>query len=224
MQRLYKSELRFGQKQKKRLQLQKNAILFSMNPLKEILRAYNDLTSRGFNSEATVETLKNVGKAMRARGYKGRVQGDYSATELDQSWRMQKLVDDLKFGLRKDQFFSPHHLAQVNLGLGEIGYKNVEIIPMVFEKLHNQLDERQLGISNEQTELSYNDAVYGGAKGFVARHYVFKGFQNSEEFNEYLQILMDWEKDHNTNAAQVGDAGSSDVGAAEISTTQSLNE
>lgn len=28
----------------------------------------------------------------------------------------------------------------------------------------------------------------------MSRHYVFKGFQNSEEFNEYLQILMDWEK------------------------------
>jgi hypothetical protein len=37
--------------------------------------------------------------------------------------------------------------------------------------------------------------VYGGAKGFVDRHYVFKGFQNSEEFNEYLQILMEWERD-----------------------------
>ena len=57
------------------------------------------------------------------------------------------------------------------------------------------LDERQLGIKNEQHELNFNDAVYGGAKGFVDRHYVFKGFQNSQEFNEYLQILMEWEKD-----------------------------
>ena len=56
------------------------------------------------------------------------------------------------------------------------------------------LDERQLGFKTEQHELSFKDAVYGGAKGFVDRHYVFKGFQNSEEFNEYLQILMDWEK------------------------------
>ena len=43
--------------------------------------------------------------------------------------------------------------------------------------------------------MNFKDAVYGGPKGFVDRHYVFKGFQNSEEFNEYLQILMDWEKD-----------------------------
>ena len=76
--------------------------MYSLTPLKDILRYYNDLTNRGFNSEATVETLSNIGTAMRARGYKGRVHGDYSAVELDQSWRMQKLVDDLKFGLRAD--------------------------------------------------------------------------------------------------------------------------
>jgi hypothetical protein len=101
----------------------------------------------------------------------------------------------MKFGLRPDQFFSAHHLAQTSLKLGDIGYKNTELIPMVFEKLNVMLDERQLGVKTEQHELSFKDAVYGGAKGFVDRHYVFKGFQNSEEFNEYLQILMDWEKD-----------------------------
>jgi hypothetical protein len=80
-------------------------------------------------------------------------------------------------------------------GLGEIGYKNTELIPMIFEKLNVQLDERQLGAKTELKSLDFNDAVYGGPKGFVDRHYVFKGFQNSEEFNEYLQILMEWERD-----------------------------
>ena len=137
--------------------------------------------------------MKNISNALRARGYKGRAQGDYSVPELDQSWRMQKLVDDIKFGLRADQFFSPAHLAQVNLGLGEIGYKNTDLIPLVFDKLENQLNERQLGINFENKELSFKDAVYGGPLGFVDRHYVFKGFQSSDEFNEYLQILMEWE-------------------------------
>jgi hypothetical protein len=83
MQRLYKSELRFSQKQKKKFQAQRNSVLYSLTPLKDILRYYNELTNRGFNSEATVETLANIGTAMRARGYKGRVHGDYSAVELD---------------------------------------------------------------------------------------------------------------------------------------------
>ena len=76
--------------------------MYSLNPLKEILKAYNDLTTRGFNSEATVETLKNIANVLRSRGYKGRARGDYNTNELDQSWRMQKLIDDLKYGLRPD--------------------------------------------------------------------------------------------------------------------------
>jgi len=97
---LYKSELRFAKKQEQKFQLQRNAILYSLNPLKDILKSYNDLTQRGFNSEATVETLQNIGKVMRARGYKGRPMGDYTPQEMDQSWRLQKLVDDLKYGLK----------------------------------------------------------------------------------------------------------------------------
>ena len=57
------------------------------------------------------------------------------------------------------------------------------------------LDERQLGRLIEKQELTLNEAIYGGAKNFVDRHYVFKGFQNNQEFNEYLQILMEWEND-----------------------------
>jgi hypothetical protein len=102
MQRLYKSELRFSKKQEKKFQIQKNAILYSLNPLKDILKSYNDLTSRGFNAEATVHTLHSISNVLRARGFKGRHRGDYSPAELDQSWRMQKLVDDLKFALRRD--------------------------------------------------------------------------------------------------------------------------
>lgn len=176
MQRLYKSEVRFAKKQKQRFTLQRNAIIYSITPLKDILKAYNELTQRGFNSEATVETLKNIGGVMRARGYKGRVQGDYSTNELQQSWRMQKLIDDLKFGLRPDQFFSAHHLAQTSLSLADIGYKSTEVIPLIFEKINVLLDERQLGVKTEQKELNFQDAVYGGPKGFVDRHYVFKGF------------------------------------------------
>ena len=57
MQRLYKSEMRFAKKQEDKFLQQRNAIVYTMTPLKEILKAYNELTQRGFNSEATVETL-----------------------------------------------------------------------------------------------------------------------------------------------------------------------
>ena len=75
--------MRFRKKQTKKLQQQKNATTYSLTPLKAILRTYNELTIRGFNPEATVETLSNVAKAIRARGFNARVQGDYSLAELD---------------------------------------------------------------------------------------------------------------------------------------------
>lgn len=73
MERLYKSEVRFQKKQQKKFDLQKNAILYSLTPLKDILRAYSDLTTRGFNSEATVQTLQTIVSVLRARGFRGRV-------------------------------------------------------------------------------------------------------------------------------------------------------
>jgi hypothetical protein len=73
MQRLYKSEVRYAKKQEHKFEIQRNAIVYSLTPLKEILKAYNELSQRGFNSEATVETLKNISAVIRARGFKGRV-------------------------------------------------------------------------------------------------------------------------------------------------------
>ena len=40
--------------------------------------------------------------------------GDYSATELDQSWRMSKLVEDIKIGLKEETFVSPYHLGRLS--------------------------------------------------------------------------------------------------------------
>lgn len=83
MDAVYKSELRFKKRQKKELAKHRNATLYSLTPLKEILKSYNELTSRGFSSELVTETLKSIERALRARGYRARVMGDYSITELE---------------------------------------------------------------------------------------------------------------------------------------------
>ncbi len=82
MHALYKSEIRFQKKQSKKLRYQRNAALYSYIPLKDILRTYNEMTVRGFNSELITSTLKNVSAALRARGYRARVMNDYSIPEL----------------------------------------------------------------------------------------------------------------------------------------------
>lgn len=69
------------------------------------------MSSRGFSSELVAETLKNLDAGIRARGLEGRVLMDYTQPELEQSWRMNKLVDDIIYGLRPEVFFSPHHLG-----------------------------------------------------------------------------------------------------------------
>lgn len=48
---------------------------------------------------------------------------------------MQKLVDDIKFALRDDQFFNPHHLAMTARLLGELDYKSTDLIPIFFQKV-----------------------------------------------------------------------------------------
>ena len=59
------------------------APLYSQTPLKDILRVYNEMTKRGFNSELVATTLKNVEQALRARGFRPRVMQDYTHEELE---------------------------------------------------------------------------------------------------------------------------------------------
>jgi hypothetical protein len=53
------------------------------------------------------------------------------------------------------------------------------------------LNERLIG-SKEYESLEFETAVYGGPRNFVSRHYVFKGFEDNEEFGDYVKILLDW--------------------------------
>ena len=76
-----------------------SATTYSMTPIKDILRCYNDLTNRGFSSKSLNMTLMYLSKALKGRGNLPRVMNDYTLTDLDNSWRMKKVVDDMKFGL-----------------------------------------------------------------------------------------------------------------------------
>jgi len=54
---------------------------------------------------------------------------------------MAKVTEDIKFGLDPNPniFFSPYNMASVARNLGEIGYKNTEIMPMWFDKIEAML-------------------------------------------------------------------------------------
>lgn len=91
---------------------------------------------------------------------------------------MQKIVDDIKYGLKGNEFFSSYYLAQTSNLLGDIGYKNTELIREQFKKINYLIDERKTGAVPDQN-FNINDAIYGGHKNQVARHYIFKGFLDS---------------------------------------------
>lgn len=118
--------------------------------------------------------------------------GDYSQSELEQSWRLTKVIEDIQFGLRPDQFYSPVHLAETSNLLAEIQYKNTDLLPHFFTKLRTLLEERFNGTKVHQT-LTFENAVYGGPKNFVPRHYIFRGFESSDDFNYCLKTLLNYE-------------------------------
>lgn len=102
MEQLYRNEMRFKKKQAKKFNQMQSAHVISMQPVRDILGYYNELSVRGFDSTSIIGSLKQLNKALRGRGNKGRVMNDYSHAELDQSWKMHKLVDDIKFGLNPE--------------------------------------------------------------------------------------------------------------------------
>ena len=93
---------------------------------------------------------------------------------------MEKVSDDLKFGLSGDTFFSGVNMAATSRHLGELGYKNTEIIPLWFDKIIYMLDHpNEVDVSKS---IPFEQAVYGGHLNFVPRHYIFQGFESNQEF------------------------------------------
>jgi hypothetical protein len=66
---------------------------------------------------------------------------DYTTTEMDHS-------DDIKFAVSKDtqdyftgaSLLSAHHLARISNSLGDIGYKNTELIGVQLDKVQHMLN------------------------------------------------------------------------------------
>ncbi len=79
-----------------------------------------------------------------ARGNKPTVFADYSIAEMSQSWRMEKIASDIKFALASDNaFFSATNMGRISRKLGEVGYKNTELIPLWFEKINSMVGRKK---------------------------------------------------------------------------------
>jgi hypothetical protein len=89
---------------------------------------------------------------------------------------MSKVAEDLKYALTSDKFFSSNLMAKSARLLGELGYKNTEILPLWFEKINRVLKEHE---KKEIPEIDihelFNTAIYGSSFNLKPRHYVYKG-------------------------------------------------
>lgn len=100
------------------------------------------MTVRGFDCTLLAKSLSIVNDVVNARGNKPRLWSDYSIHEMDTSWRFEKVFQDIKFGLGGANgndpysvFFSASNMANVSRQLGELGYKNTELLPLWFAKI-----------------------------------------------------------------------------------------
>lgn len=102
-----------------------------------MLSEYNKLTAQGFNCNVLANSLEHLQNAIEARGNKPRVYADFSLSEMDQSWRMDKIASDISFALNSENnvFFSAKNMARSSRKLGELGYKNTELIDIWLKSL-----------------------------------------------------------------------------------------
>lgn len=102
------------------------------------------------------------------------------------------LASHLKTALGEDLYFNHYHMGQASRLLGEIGFKDVELIQGYFDRLNRMLDEREEGFEKQNKELNFEEVVFGSYLNFTPRHYVFDGFGSNEEFRQHLTTLLEW--------------------------------
>jgi len=126
-----------GKQRKEALAKMETNPVQSLTPIKSCLKDYSKIADKGWDCGVLAESLKYLNSAVAAVGNNPLHFNDYSLTEMDQSWRMDKLTEDIRFGLipNPNVFFSPYNLAKVSRELGELGYKNTDLMPLWFDKL-----------------------------------------------------------------------------------------
>ena len=108
---------------------------------------------------------------------------------------MDKLTEDIKFGLdpNPNTFFSPYNLAAVSRELGEMGYKNSELMPLWFDKIDSMLKDHSREDYMESAKVDFSQAMFGGQLNHYPRHYIYQGFHGNQEFESHVQTLLEYE-------------------------------
>lgn len=57
------------------------------------------------------------------------------------------------------------------------------------------LTERENGKTRMKKPLDIEKVLYGNYLNFTPKHYVYDGFESSQEFKEHLRTLLDWQNE-----------------------------
>mmetsp|Transcript_36751 Transcript_36751/g.44956 ORF Transcript_36751/g.44956 Transcript_36751/m.44956 type:complete len:119 (+) Transcript_36751:393-749(+) len=113
MMQLYRSEKRLARHKTQLLARMELAPVQSMTPIKACLQEYAKLATKGFNCDSLAQSLKLLNQAVAAAGNDPLAMNDLTLSDMDQSWRLDKVTQDIRFGLdpNPNVFFSPYNMA-----------------------------------------------------------------------------------------------------------------
>lgn len=204
----------------KTLRSMDSAFVTSDKPYKDTLYFFNKGIQKGSDIEMFEVGFQKLKQTKNGKGNIDRPFEDYGLRELDISWRMQTMGDQFKKSL--DQRIRFHHrsFAKTLNHIGDFGWKDIEIIKGSFDKLNQMLDQHFSPELITVGEPTLKEGVYGDYKNIIPKNYVFDGFQDSQEFNSYIQTLLDWKDDSKARRNKMKEEKDREI----VSLERSMNE
>jgi hypothetical protein len=196
MMQLYKFEKNRARRSRKILGRMASAPMMTDEPVKQILYEYGRISQHGIQGDELYHSMDLLTKTVLGRGMSDpRSFTDYTIHELDTSQRMYKVAEDIKYTLSDEQYISAHHLAALSRTLGQLSYKNTEIIPKWFEKINHMVEEKfdeSNTVRDPDTQKIFDTAIYGSYLGQKPRHYIYQGHEFNEEYQTHLKTLLEF--------------------------------
>lgn len=141
--------------------------------LEQMLREYNLLSRVGWKDQNMADFLDTLGRGIRAIGPNSTNSLDHTTQELYDTWKMHKLVDDLKYGLEPGVFYSPHYLAKTCRALSMMEYKNTEVVQLLVDKILLQLQRKDI---SPNLTVPIQQMMFGGGENTKQRYNIFEGY------------------------------------------------
>ena len=129
----------------------------SRTPIKQVFYEYSKMANTGWNCTFLAQSLKLINSAIAAVGNDPINFMDMNVYEMDQHWKMDKLTEDIRFALNPNPniLFNPYNMATSARELGDLGYKNSELMPLWFDKLDSMLTNHRRRDYIENAKISF---------------------------------------------------------------------